>query len=282
MNNKKTFWQWFTHHYLMTFHDEENFKKLRSIRFNFAKIVVILAIFAFLVFIPSFFIAKAITEYNISTSENPQARLFQLMEKSDSLEALVEEQNTYYENLRQILGGNIPKNEISEDSTEHPENAEEIDLNEIDSVDLAFRKQFEKEDTKTKGLRTSKSELQQVLFFSPISGIVTNKYNSSSSHFGVDVVAPKNEVIKAAADGTVILSSWTQDSGNTLAIQHKHQLVSFYKHNSVLLKKVGESVKAGDPVAVIGNSGELTDGPHLHFELWYEGNPVNPQDFISF
>lgn len=282
MKNKKTFWQWFTHNYLMVFRDEENFEKLKTIRFNFAKVVVVLTGFAILVFIPSFFIAKTITEYQISTSENPQARLFQLMEKSDSLEALVAEQNVYYENLRQILGGDIPKTKIAEDSTESNAELGDLDLDQIDSIDVAFRKEFEKEDTKTKGIKTSKSELQQVLFFSPISGIVTNKYNSSSSHFGVDVVAPKNEVIKAAADGTVILSSWTQDSGHTLAIQHKHQLVSFYKHNSVLLKKVGETVKAGDPVAVIGNSGELTDGPHLHFELWYEGNPVNPQDFIFF
>ncbi len=282
MNNKKTFWQWFTYHYLMVFRDEENFEEIRTIRFNFAKVVVVLAAFVLLIFIPSFFIAKTIANYQISTSENPQARLFKLMEKSDSLEALVAQQNAYYENIRQVLGGQIPTNDISEDSASTTINSADLDLGEIDSIDLAFRKQFEKEDSKTKGLRTSKSELQQVLFFAPISGIVTNKYNSASSHFGVDVVAPKNEVIKAAADGTVILSSWTQDSGHTLAIQHKHQLVSFYKHNSVLLKKVGEIVKAGDPVAVIGNSGELTDGPHLHFELWYEGNPVNPQDFISF
>lgn len=282
MNNKKTFWQWFTHHYVMIFRDEENFQEVKSIRVNYAKMVVVFAIFVFLVFIPSFFIAKAITNYQVSISENPQARLFKLMEKSDSLENIVAEQNAYYENLRQVLGGDIPQNEISEESAEATISSEDLDLEKIDSIDLAFRKQFEQEDSKTKGIKTSKSELQQVLFFSPISGIVTNQYNSASSHFGVDVVAPKNEVIKAAADGTVILSSWTQDSGHTLAIQHKHQLVSFYKHNSVLLKKVGEIVKAGDPVAVIGNSGELTDGPHLHFELWYEGNPVNPLDFISF
>jgi murein DD-endopeptidase MepM/ murein hydrolase activator NlpD len=282
LNNKKTFWQWFTHHHLMVFRDEENFQEIKSIRINYAKMVVVFAVFVFLVFIPSFFIAKAIATYQISTLENPQARLFRLMEKSDSLENIVAEQNAYYENLKQILGGDIPQNEISEESAEATISSKDLDLEKIDSIDLAFRKQFEQEDSKTKGLRTSKSELQQVLFFSPISGIVTNKYNSASSHFGVDVVAPKNEVIKAAAGGTVILSSWTQDSGHTLAIQHKHQLVSFYKHNSVLLKKVGEIVKAGDPVAVIGNSGELTDGPHLHFELWYEGNPVNPLDFISF
>ncbi|WP_291727413.1 M23 family metallopeptidase [Bernardetia sp.] len=282
MGQKKTFWQWFTHHYLMILRDEENFQEKRTIRFNLAKVVVVVAAFSILVFIPSYFIASAIADYQISVSENPQARLFKLMEKSDSLEAILAEQNAYYENLKQILGGEPPKNEVSDDSAATIINSEDIDLTERDSVDLAFRKQFEKEGQKSKGLKTSKGELQQILFFSPISGIVTNKYNSENAHFGVDVVAPKNEVIKAAADGTVILSSWTQDSGHTLAIQHKHQLVSFYKHNSVLLKKVGETVKAGDPVAVIGNSGELTDGPHLHFELWYEGNPVNPQDFISF
>jgi murein DD-endopeptidase MepM/ murein hydrolase activator NlpD len=98
----------------------------------------------------------------------------------------------------------------------------------------------------------------------------------------VDVVAKKDEPVKCVADGTVILSSWTNDTGHIIAIQHQGNLISVYKHNSVLLKKAGNFVRAGEIISVIGNSGELTTGPHLHFELWHNSNPVNPEIFVSF
>lgn len=96
------------------------------------------------------------------------------------------------------------------------------------------------------------------------------------------MVAKANEPIKAAADGTVILASWTEDTGNVIIIQHQADIVTVYKHNSVLLKKQGDFVKAGDVIAIIGNTGRLSTGPHLHFELWYKGNAINPEKFISF
>ncbi|MEM9983347.1 MAG: M23 family metallopeptidase, partial [Bacteroidota bacterium] len=113
-------------------------------------------------------------------------------------------------------------------------------------------------------------------------GIVSEKYSSKAKHYGTDIVSKKNEPIKSVTDGTVILSSWTEDTGNVIAIQHKSNIISIYKHNSVLLKKVGDVVKAGEVVAIVGNTGKFTTGPHLHFELWYNGNPVNPERFISF
>ena len=120
------------------------------------------------------------------------------------------------------------------------------------------------------------------MFFVPLKGVITNEFNPSQGHYGVDVVSKQNEAIKAVLDGTIILSNWTIETGYTIAIQHQENIISVYKHNSVLLKKVGEFVKAGDPVAIIGQTGELTSGPHLHFELWYDGNPVNPKEYIIF
>ena len=155
-------------------------------------------------------------------------------------------------------------------------------VNEINPLDSQFREQFENEDLNLLTYNNAVSELSEVFFFTPISGYISRKYSLPDEHFGVDIVAKKNEPIMSVANGTVILSSWTQDSGYVLAIQHSDNLISVYKHNSELLKKVGNFVLGGEVVAIIGNTGELTDGPHLHFELWYNGNPVNPEDFVSF
>jgi murein DD-endopeptidase MepM/ murein hydrolase activator NlpD len=127
-----------------------------------------------------------------------------------------------------------------------------------------------------------KPTIGSVLFFVPLKGVITNEFNISQGHFGVDIVSRQNEAIKAVLDGTVILSNWTIETGFTIAIQHQENIISVYKHNSALLKKVGEFVKAGDPIAIVGQTGELTSGPHLHFELWYDGNPVNPKEYITF
>lgn len=126
------------------------------------------------------------------------------------------------------------------------------------------------------------ADLKIVSFYSPIDGIVTNHFDRANKHYGTDLVASNNAVIKATADGTVIYSGWSVDNGYCIGIQHNGNLLSFYKHNAVLLKEEGEYVSAGDPIAIYGNSGSLSTGPHLHFELWYNGTPLNPEDYISF
>jgi len=123
---------------------------------------------------------------------------------------------------------------------------------------------------------------KRLFFFSPITGFVSDKYDAKRGHFGVDVVTKANEPIKSIADGTVILSSWTQDSGYVIMVQHQANLISVYKHNAELLKKAGTFVNAGEILSIVGNSGEMTSGPHLHFELWYNGNPLNPEEFVTF
>ncbi|MDP3441995.1 MAG: M23 family metallopeptidase, partial [Ignavibacteria bacterium] len=119
-------------------------------------------------------------------------------------------------------------------------------------------------------------------FFIPVKGIITNKFNLLQRHFGVDIVAKSNEAIKSALEGTVVYADWTLDKGYVIGIQHSGTFFSVYKHNSVLLKKEGEFVRAGEPIAISGESGEMSTGPHLHFELWLNGTPVNPEEFISF
>jgi murein DD-endopeptidase MepM/ murein hydrolase activator NlpD len=119
-------------------------------------------------------------------------------------------------------------------------------------------------------------------FFVPIKGVVSDTFNVDRKHLAVDIVAPSKSVIKSIQKGTVIFSSWTTGGGQTLIIQHPNDFLSVYKHNAALLKKVGTFVQAGDAVALVGNTGELTSGPHLHFELWKSGVAVNPMSYINF
>ena len=129
----------------------------------------------------------------------------------------------------------------------------------------------------------SSTRIAELYFTPPLrGGYITAEFQPSKKHYGIDITAPKNTPIQSAMDGTVIISDWTLETGNIIGIQHKNNLVSFYKHNSVLLKKVGSFVKAGEAVAIIGNTGQLSDGPHLHFEIWHNSQPVNPTNYINF
>ena len=121
-----------------------------------------------------------------------------------------------------------------------------------------------------------------MVFFTPVYGLITDVYDGKTKHFGIDIVAKEKSRISSVLDGSVIVSHWTAETGYVIVVQHKNDYVSIYKHNSVLLKGVGDFVNGGEHIAVIGNSGELSSGPHLHFELWHKGAPVNPEDYISF
>ena len=120
------------------------------------------------------------------------------------------------------------------------------------------------------------------LFFTPLRGSITTRFDLPSKHYGVDIASDPNAAIKATLDGTVVLANFTSETGYVIAIQHANNLVSVYKHCSSLLQKAGAYVKAGDAIAIIGNSGETSQGPHLHFELWFNGSPVDPQKFMAF
>jgi murein DD-endopeptidase MepM/ murein hydrolase activator NlpD len=139
-----------------------------------------------------------------------------------------------------------------------------------------------KEDHTSTVNQNQQMSLYNYHFYQPVTGIVSQKFNVKKKHYGIDIVSKKNTAIKAALSGKIIVASWTLDEGNVIGIQHQDNLISFYKHNSVLLKRKGDVVKAGEVIAIIGNSGELSSGPHLHFEIWQNGTPLNPSDIISF
>jgi murein DD-endopeptidase MepM/ murein hydrolase activator NlpD len=124
--------------------------------------------------------------------------------------------------------------------------------------------------------------LAQLFFVAPVNGEISAGYNPTENHLGVDILAPQNTPIKAVRDGVVFISEFTSSNGNVIGLQHDNNLVTFYKHNSQLLKKVGDRVKAGEAIAIIGNTGKLSTGPHLHFELWHEGDVVDPTEYLRF
>lgn len=201
----------------------------------------------------------------------------------DSLEYQLKIRDQYFANFNALISGAEP---IKYDSLKQEKSRSYKDIKFTRSVqDSLFRERIEDEEQFNISVdRTPKTEssIAEMHFFPPVKGLITASYSSKENHLGIDIVGAPNEVVKATLDGTVILSTWTLETGYIIQVQHRNNLVSVYKHNANLLKKAGDVVKAGDAIAIIGNSGELTTGPHLHFELWLNGKPVNPQDYIIF
>jgi murein DD-endopeptidase MepM/ murein hydrolase activator NlpD len=221
------------------------------------------------------------------TNVGLQKKLYELQIKTDSIEKGLEKRDLFIQNMKDVMNGKDLSTDIPlTKDTLHKYNNIKIKKSPDDSL---LRAEVENQGKynlykfeNSANVRQKNASIGKVLFFIPLKGVITNEFNPSQNHYGVDIVAKQNEAIKSVLDGTVIFSNWTLETGYTIAIQHQQNIVSVYKHNSALLKKEGEYVKAGDPIAIIGQTGELTTGPHLHFELWSDGNPVNPKDYINF
>lgn len=242
--------------------------------------VIILAVFlAITIWIIAFTSVKEmIPGYNA-----PQLRreLKTLSFKADSLEQLVRVNDQYQKNLQAILEGREPESlEINENRENNFKQPKLLAPSKSDSL---MRKKVEREDQfNTFPLASTKTSLEQQSFFTPLEGLVTSKFDIKTQHFGLDIVAPENTTITATLKGSVVFADWTTDSGYVIIVQHNDQLISVYKHNASLLKKVGQAVKSGEAIAIIGNSGELSSGPHLHFELWHQGRPLDPSLYVLF
>lgn len=221
------------------------------------------------------------------TNVGLQKKLYELQIKTDSIQKGLEKRDLFIQNLKDVMNGKDLSTDIPlTKDTLHKYTNIKIKKSPEDSL---LRTEVENQGKynlyrfeNSENARQKDESIGRVLFFVPLKGVITNEFNASQNHFGVDIVSKENEAIKCVLDGTVILSNWTLETGYTIAVQHQQNIVSVYKHNSALLKKEGEFVKAGEPIAIIGQTGELTTGPHLHFELWNDGNPVNPKDYINF
>ncbi|MDG2343854.1 MAG: M23 family metallopeptidase [Flavobacteriales bacterium] len=194
-------------------------------------------------------------------------------------------EDQYLNNLKELLNGSIPTTAI--DSFKKDFQKSEVVANDyVSESEKSLREKVQKREKYEvdvfQGGALSNEVLPEVLLYPPIKGEVTNKMNASIGHYGVDVIAPKNEAVMSILKGTVIYKSWSPDDGHVIHVQHKKNLLSVYKHNSEILKNTGETVEAGEPIAIVGNSGSLSKGLHLHFELWHNGFPIDPEKFINF
>jgi len=215
-----------------------------------------------------------------TTEERKQMLLLSF--KADSLEKKVAARDAYLDGLLKVL------NDEFDDENKRPardSSGKYTKLNtQPSTADLTFRQEFETKKQDYNFIKTNiyNERLQELLFFTPVRGIVLKTFDPTHGHFGTDISTKEDEIIKSTLDGTIIYRGFTAEDGNILQIQHSNNVVSIYKHCSTLLKTTGEKVKSGEAIAVVGNTGENSKGAHLHFELWFNGQPVNSQDFVSF
>jgi murein DD-endopeptidase MepM/ murein hydrolase activator NlpD len=285
---KKTLSERLSTKYQLVIRNEDNLAEKTTIGFTYAKVLVLSISVFLLLFILSLFLSKTLLAKWFDPKHaqmEANKKLYELALQVDSLAVEVDRKDKFIQNFQRILSGDTSSGFV-DPALELKGGVKPVSA--IGNLKLApsdsqFRKDFEQTELSLITLANSKNrELQETFFFSPITGLVSDKYDLKKGHYGLDIVAKANEPVKCIADGTVIMASWTQDSGYVIGIQHRGNIISLYKHNAELLKKVGSFVNAGEIISIVGNSGELTDGPHLHFELWHNGNPLNPEEFVTF
>jgi len=202
-------------------------------------------------------------------------------QRLDSLEYEVEVRDRYFQALNAIVRGEVP--ESFEEGQDTTISYEEVHF-EKSKHDSMLRQQIEEAEmfNLTLSENSGVPDFTRLHFYAPVQGLITRNFDPEQGHYGTDIVAESNKVVVATLNGTVTMANWTLETGYVIQIQHANNLISVYKHNAELLKKVGNHVSAGESIAIIGNSGELTSGPHLHFELWHNGSPIDPEDYIYF
>lgn len=252
---------------------------------RFSRTSLIVTIISFLVVTGAlFYVLFAFTPLKATIPGYPNAQsrraAVQTAIKADSLERIIGRWELYSENLRRVLEG---EDAVKIDSmVRAAASADVFDAELLRQRDSLLRQNVQKEEQFD--LSTQKKRLlpiEGMHFFTPLKGVISQGFDKVT-HPYVDITAPANSMVMAVLDGTVFFAGWNEESGYTIQIQHENDIVSIYKHNSKLLKKAGDKITAGSPVAIVGGTGELSTGDHLHFELWYKGEVVNPTEYINF
>ncbi|SDB61845.1 Peptidase family M23 [Flavobacteriaceae bacterium MAR_2010_188] len=283
-NKDKKFTKKLLHKYRLVILNEDTFEERFAIKLTRLNVFVILSLGSILlvagtIVLIAFTSLKEYIPGYASSSLRKQAT--ELDFKTDSLQKVIDDNDQYYASIKRVLSGDVQTAKLNKDSIL---NAAKNDVSELNlkptKEDSVLRELVDKEDKYN--LFDSATSSSTFVLFPPVNGSISDAYNVKENHYAVDVVVKEETPVKSTADGTVIFAEWTADTGYVIIIEHSYELISVYKHNSSLTKEQGELVKAGEVIAMTGNTGELTSGPHLHFELWKAGYPVDPTNFIDF
>lgn len=283
-NNNLSFWKRVRFKYKLSFINENTLEEVWSFRLSLFSAFVTLTVYAIsLITITALIIIMTPIRNYLPGYLDVEVRK-EIMEnalRADSLERMIQIQDLYLRNVTQIMSG-----EIELDSIRRIDSLAQTDVNyqiPRSEAEQAYVKDFEQDEKyNLTVLDVNASHSNTFFFYKPVNGMVSSRYQADIRHFGIDIAAKPNESVLATLDGTVVYAGYDPNEGNVIQLQHKNGFISIYKHNETLLKEPGQSVVAGEAIALVGNSGVLSTGPHLHFELWLEGKPVNPEDYIVF
>ena len=278
--------------YLLILRHSENFEERFRLNFRLwqfyaftvlSVIILSLIVSSLIIFTPA---KKLVPGYGKLTEYK---EIFELHNELDQMKAKLNAQQNYIDRFAKMITNDVETEEDVQkrylELSDHQEMSTVEKIKEDEEIRQDVEREqvnIEKELVSNSAPRSGLIPLDRLNFIPPIKGNVSAEFQPDKKHIGIDIIAPKNTPIKAVLDGHVISSDYTMESGNTIALVHDHNLITFYKHNSSLLKKIGDKVKAGEAIAIIGNTGELTSGPHLHFELWQGGRPLNPAEYMDF
>lgn len=270
------------HKYRLVILNEETFEERFSFKLNRLNVFIFTTLLAlFLILTTTLIIAfTPLREYIPGYSSTVLKRKATvLVYKTDSLQRIIDLNEQYLASIKKVLTGDVKTVDFNKDSIIEVAKIDPSVLIRTSRKDSLLRETVAQED-KYNPLIGNRE--QQYTLFAPVNGTITATYDSEAKHYAVDIVTVKDAPVKAIADGTVIFAEWTVQTGNVIIIKHNSNFISVYKHNAMLTKGQGERVRAGEVIATVGSTGELTTGPHLHFELWRDGIPVNPTSYIDF
>ena len=282
--NKKKLQKKLLHKYRLVVLNEDTFEERFAVKLtrlnvfflsSSAAIILITLTALLIVFTP---LREYIPGYSSSAL---QKQALNLSYKTDSLVKAIHMNEVYIKSIKSVLRGEVSLVEINKDSIFKAAQLD-TDIFELtpSAADSILREKVSNEDKYN--LFETATSVKDFLFFPPVNGSISAEFNSTEKHFAVDIVTPVNTPIKSILDGRVIFTSWTSEAGYVIIVDHGDELISVYKHNSSLTKSQGEIVKSREVIAISGGSGELSTGPHLHFEIWSNGVPLNPANFIEF
>tara|TARA_B100000287_G_scaffold146646_2_gene138385 strand:+ start:5202 stop:6047 length:846 start_codon:yes stop_codon:yes gene_type:complete len=274
--------KWLRNRLQIIFRNKRDFKDISLFEFTNLSLTLFTIFFLVVIFSISFLLSTTILSQWFDPRFVEKKANEELIKLSNSIDSLIYEsqiKDQYIENIMIVLSGGENES-IEKKSLENELEVQDL-TNDYSAIDSFFRQEYESNLTFSEIIRSTDSD-QNILLISPVSsGVISSFYDPSKSHFGIDITCKKEEPIKSVFDGTVLLSSWTKDSGYVISIIHPNNLISVYKHNSKVFVEPGQIVKTGDVISIIGDTGELSTGPHLHFELWLNGKSINPSEFIS-